>query len=76
MNCALCKGTLKKGEVNHIVDLGKEIIIIKGVPANICSQCGEYYVDTKTAVELEEIIEELRKNKAEVLIINYNEMVA
>ncbi|WP_236915252.1 YgiT-type zinc finger protein [Clostridium sp. Cult2] len=52
MNCALCKGKLKKGIVNHIIDLGDGIIIIKNV------------------------VEELRKNKAEVLIINYNEMVA
>ncbi len=29
MNCALCKGKLKKGIVNHIVDLGDGIIIIK-----------------------------------------------
>ena len=76
MNCALCKVSLKKGMVNHIIDLGDGIIIIKNVLANVCNQCGEYYVDTQTAIKLEEIIEELRKNKAEVLIINYNEMVA
>ena len=76
MNCALCTGSLKKGMVNHIIDLGDGIIIIKNVLANVCNQCGEYYVDTQTAIKLEEIIEELRKNKAEVLIINYNEMVA
>lgn len=76
MNCALCKGSLVRDEVNHIVDLGNEIIIIKKVPANVCNQCGEYYLDTQTAIKLENIIEELRKNKAEVLIINYDEMVA
>lgn len=76
MKCALCKGNLTRGKVNHIIDLGKGIIIIKNVPANICSQCGEYYVDTETAIKLETIIDELKRNKAEVLIINYNEMVA
>lgn len=55
---------------------GNGIIIIKDVPANVCDQCGEYYVDTQTAIKLEEIVEELRKNRAEVLIINYNEMLA
>lgn len=76
MNCALCRGKLKKGIVNHIIDSGEGIIIIKNVPANTCNQCGEYYVDTETAIKLENIIEELGKNKVEVLIINYNEMVA
>lgn len=75
MNCALCKGNLTRGKVNHIIDL-ENGIIIKNVPANICNQCGEYYVDTKTAIKLEEIVDELKRNKAEVLIINYNEMVA
>ena len=76
MKCTLCKGNLKRGKVNHIIDLGDGIIIIKDVPANICDQCGEYYVDTKTAIKLEEIIDELKRNRAEVFIINYNEMVA
>ncbi len=34
--------SLTKGSVNHIVDLGEGIIIIKNVPSNICEQCGEY----------------------------------
>ncbi len=76
MNCILCKANLTKGKVNHIVDLGEGIIIIKSVPANICKQCGEYYLDTKTALELETMIDKIRGNKAEVFIVNYNEMVA
>ncbi len=48
----------------------------KNVPASVCEQCGEYYVDTATASALESIVEEARKNKAEVLIVKYNELVA
>jgi len=76
MKCTLCKANLTKGKVNHIVDLGDGIIIIKNVPANICNQCGEYYVDTQIALKLESIIEEVKKNKVEVFIVSYNEMVA
>lgn len=76
MNCALCKANLSNGKVNHIVDLGERIIIVKNVPANVCGQCGEYYVDTVTALKLESIVEEAKKNKAEVFIVKYDEMVA
>ncbi len=76
MNCILCKANLTKGSVNHIVDMGEGIIIIKNVPANICEQCGEYFLDTKTTLELETMVDEIKKNKAEVFIVNYNEMVA
>ncbi len=67
---------LTEGKVNHIVDLGEGIIIIKNVPANICGQCGEYYLHTNTALKLESMVDEIKKNKAEVFIINYSEMVA
>lgn len=76
MNCVLCKANLTKGNVNHIIDLGEGIIIIKNVPANICEQCGEYYLDTNTALKIESILEDIKKNKAEVFIVNYSKMVA
>ena len=76
MNCILCRANLTKGRVNHIVDLREGIIIIKNVPANVCNQCGEYYLDTKTAMELENMVDKIKRNKAEVFIVNYNEMVA
>ena len=76
MNCVFCRASLEKGRVNHIVDLGEGIIIIRNVPANICKQCGEYYLDTEIALKLEALVEEIKKNKMEVSIINYNEMVA
>lgn len=76
MNCAICKAELSMGHVNHIVDLKERIIIIKSVPANVCMQCGEYFVDTETAVKLETIVEEAKKNKAEIFVAKYNELVA
>lgn len=76
MKCILCKSNLVKGTVNHIVDLDGHIIIIKNVPANVCKQCGEYFVETDIAIKLEKIIEEVIKNKAEIFVVNYAEMAA
>lgn len=75
MNCTLCKGDLAKGKVNHIVDLDGHIIIIKGVPANVCKQCGEYFLENDIALKVEKIVEEAKKNKAEILVIDYSEVV-
>ncbi|MBZ9624396.1 type II toxin-antitoxin system MqsA family antitoxin [Clostridium sp. FP2] len=71
MNCMLCKANLVEGNVNHIVDFGGYIIIIKGVPADICKQCGEYYLKNDIAVKLEKIIEDVKENKEEILVVNY-----
>jgi YgiT-type zinc finger domain-containing protein len=74
--CLMCKGDLEKGNVNHIVDLDNFIIIIKNVPANVCKQCGEYYLEHKVALEIEKIIDNYRENAVEVIIINYFDLVA
>lgn len=76
MNCVLCKGDLVQGRVNHIVDLDGHIIIIKSVPANVCKQCGEYFLENDIALKIEKIVEEAKKNKAEILVINYSEVAA
>jgi len=76
MNCILCKSNLVKGNINHIVDFEGHIIIIKGVPANICKQCGEYYIENAIALKLEKINQDAKKNNVEILVINYSEIVA
>jgi YgiT-type zinc finger domain-containing protein len=74
MNCVLCKGDLVQGRVNHIVDLDGHIIIIKDVPAKVCKQCGEYFFENDIALKVEKIVEEARKNKAKIVVINYSEV--
>ncbi len=34
----MCKGDLEEKKVNYIVDLENTIIIIKGVPAKVCTR--------------------------------------
>lgn len=62
MNCALCKGKLKKrNSKSYCRFRGWHNYYKKNVPANTCKQCGEYYIDTEIAIKLENIVEELRK---------------
>ena len=76
MNCFMCKGDLKEEKVNYVVDLEKTIIIIKGVPAKVCTQCGEQYFDDEIAENVEKIVNQLKQLAAEVTIVNYQEKVA
>ena len=76
MKCALCKSHLVESKINHIIDLEGHIIIIKGVPAKVCNQCGEYFLDHKIALQVEKIINDVMKNHAEIFVVNYLEMAA
>lgn len=76
MNCFMCKGNLEEKKVNYVVDLENTIIIIKGVPAKVCTQCGEQYFDDETAENIEKIVNQLKQLATEVTIVNYKEKVA
>lgn len=76
MNCFKCEGELIEKQVNYMVDLDKTIIIIKGVPAKVCVQCGEQYFDDETSENIESIVNKLKDLSTEVTIVNYKENVA
>ena len=76
MNCFMCKGELEEKKVNYIVDLENTIIIIKEVPAKVCTQCGEQFFDDKTSENIEKIVNQLKQLAIEVTIVNYKEKVA
>jgi YgiT-type zinc finger domain-containing protein len=45
MECALCKtGTTEPGKVTITLERGGAIILIKDVPAEVCTNCGHYYL--------------------------------
>ena len=76
MNCFKCKGSLEEKKVNYMVDLEETIIIIKGVPAKVCTQCGEQFFDDETAENIEKIVDKLKELATEVTIVNYQEKIA
>ncbi len=76
MNCFKCEGKLIEKNVNYMVDLENTIIIIKEVPAKVCTQCGEQYFDDETSENIEIIVNKLKDLSTEVTIINYKENVA
>ena len=76
MDCFICKGKLEEKKVNYIADLEDTIIIIKGVPARVCTQCGEQYFDDETTENIERIVNQLKQVPIEVSIVNYKEQVA
>lgn len=53
MKCVICKnGETFKGETTVTLERGGSVIVIKGVSASICNNCGEYYLSKKTTKEV------------------------
>ena len=75
MNCFFCKGDIKEGITNHVVNLKNCVIIVKNVPCTECSQCGETYYDDDVMEQLEIIVNDMRKAVTEIAIVNYLDKV-
>ncbi len=72
MKCVICKqGETHPGETTVILTRGDTTVIVKGVPADICENCGEYYLSEDVARHLRERAERAVRNGAEVEILRY-----
>lgn len=71
MTCLMCKGELENQKTTYMVDLGNCIVIVKNVPSQVCSQCGEISYSNDVAKELEKIVNTLRSALTEIAVVNY-----
>ena len=67
MKCVICKhGNTTEGTTTVTLERGSSTIVFKDVPALICDNCGEKYVDDTTTKDLLLKANELIKNGTEV----------
>ena len=71
-SCIVCKGDLENKNTNFIADLGNCIIIVKDVPSQVCSQCGEVSYSHEVAKQLEKIVNRMKDALTEVAIVHYS----
>ena len=59
MKCVICKnGTTQVGKATITLEREGTTLVVKGVPADVCTNCGEEYVDDKTTARLLKTAEE------------------
>jgi YgiT-type zinc finger domain-containing protein len=58
--CPLCGGSKKAGRTTFTVDLGFGVVVVRHVPASVCSQCGADWIEDSIATKLEEIVNDAR----------------
>ena len=56
----MCGGKIKAGTTTFTVDLKSGVVLVRDVPAHVCQQCGEDFIDAKTASQLEKITSRAR----------------
>ncbi|WP_366933721.1 type II toxin-antitoxin system MqsA family antitoxin [Megasphaera sp.] len=70
--CFLCKGKIENQLTTFMVDLGNCIVIVRNVPSQVCTQCGETSYTDEVAEQLEHIVNSVRNSMTEITVVNYH----
>lgn len=72
MKCVLCRhGETRPGQVTVTLQRGGTMVIIKDVPAEVCENCGEYYLSETVTEQILAKAEAAVKSHAEVEILRF-----
>jgi YgiT-type zinc finger domain-containing protein len=72
MKCVICKtGETQPGHVTITLERDALTLVIKGVPAEVCANCGEEYVDDKTSRSLLHTAEEAAQSGVRFAVRDY-----
>ncbi len=72
MKCVICKsGETKAGFVTVTLQRENTTVIFKEVPAEVCQNCGEYYLSEEITEKLLKRAEEAVKKGTEVEILKF-----
>jgi YgiT-type zinc finger domain-containing protein len=55
--CAVCGGELQATTITHEEKRGSQIYLFQNVPANVCTACGEIWIDEEVLQQIDKLIE-------------------
>ena len=72
MICVICKnGETQLGKATVTLEREETTLVIKGVPAQVCGNCGEEYVDEETTARLLKTAEDAASAGVQVDVRQY-----
>ncbi len=71
--CPICGGTKIDSKTSFTVDYKTGVVLVRDVPARVCTQCGEEWISDENAEKLEKIVKVAKQQKQEILVANFNE---
>lgn len=69
-NCPLCGGRKKVGTTTFTAELGFGVVVVRDVPATVCSQCGADWIADDVAARIEALVDEVRKKRLQVEVLS------
>ena len=67
--CPVCGGGMHPGTTTFTADLGFSVVVIRNVPATVCSQCGSDWIPDNIASRIEGLVAEARFKRSQVEVV-------
>lgn len=75
MTCIVCKqDRTEAGETTVTLERGELTLVVRGVPARVCPNCGEAYVEDAVAADLLRTADQVARAGARVDVRQYTPM--
>lgn len=72
MKCPLCKGQMVQSVTSLPYEIGSDkLIVVSEVPALVCKQCGEYFVEIEHLQKAEKMIDKAKDDGVTLGIVKY-----
>jgi YgiT-type zinc finger domain-containing protein len=72
MKCPICRnGSLVPGKITVVLEKGKTTLVFREVPAEVCDNCGEEYVDGQINSALLERANEAAQKGVDLELLRY-----
>ena len=72
MKCTICKqGETLPGKTTVVLERGKTTVVIKDVPAEICENCGEYYLTEEMTEKVMKMAEKAVQHNVEIEVLRF-----
>jgi len=72
MKCVLCKtGQTQLGTATVTLERNRTVVVFKEIPAEVCQNCGEYYLSEVVTRRIYQQAEEAVQRNAEVEVLRY-----
>ena len=72
MKCVICRsGETSSGDASYSVERDGHTYVVREVPAQVCTQCGEPYFTEEVTMKILEQVEQASKSGADVAVLTY-----
>lgn len=75
-SCPLCGGDKQPGTTTFAVDLKSGVLVVREVPALVCTKCGDAWIDDPVAAKLESLVADARRKHTVVEVTQWQQVAA